>query len=587
MQVGKIIFGLMLVMVCVSFVSAQSIEHTASTDTICDGGVCTKTLYSGVRNVYEDNQWKPIEKARSLKNKGFNIITLEDDKDFPVEVVDFNYTSITVNLNPKGIKIFNQDIPLRIWEQDSEKEQQFYDDVKDGKKISKGIDDYKEKMNKVIEENIKFNLLNQEEEKTYDFGMGKILEFGFNSTTIILQDADTENFGDSWLDEGFPDTVRGDSDDLRIGDISDSRNWIIIKFNMSSIPSSVLIYNATLNLYLYYNALDGGDSVIMNIHNVLNSTWSEEVITWNTIPSYNITNESTFTINGGDDDLWNNWSVLDSVNREYLNFNDSINFLIDYFNESGDISNNYWHYYSKEYTTTSLRPYLNIIYSLLDTTPPTITSLTETPTDPASSGLTYEFNATITDETAVDKVYLEFDGTNYTATNLSADVYNVTLTGITEGTYDYNWFANDTLGYVNNTESGTYTIQSSGYLISNYKLNENSGTTLYDIVGSDNGANTGATWNNDGIELTLTEDTDYTRTGTTFTIINSVYSWWEIVGTWSYWDIVRSEGYTLNTNYMNTQLGSTGLAGWIPAIIALMIGMVFLGIFLARSNRKL
>jgi hypothetical protein len=41
-----------------------------------------------------------------------------------------------------------------------------------------------------------------------------------------------------------------------------------------------------------------------------------------------------------------------------------------------------------------------------------------------------------------------------------------------------------------------------------------------------------------------------------------------------------------NTNYLNTQLGTAGLAGWTPAIIALSVGMLFLGVFLSRDERK-
>ena len=49
-----------------------------------------------------------------------------------------------------------------------------------------------------------------------------------------------------------------------------------------------------------------------------------------------------------------------------------------------------------------------------------------------------------------------------------------------------------------------------------------------------------------------------------------------------------SVGGTANTtvSYLNTQLGSSGLAGWTPAIIALSVGMLFLGVFLTRSGRK-
>lgn len=47
-------------------------------------------------------------------------------------------------------------------------------------------------------------------------------------------------------------------------------------------------------------------------------------------------------------------------------------------------------------------------------------------------------------------------------------------------------------------------------------------------------------------------------------------------------------GGTANTTvqYLNTQLGSSGLAGWTPAIIAISVGMLFLGVFLTRGGRK-
>jgi len=47
-------------------------------------------------------------------------------------------------------------------------------------------------------------------------------------------------------------------------------------------------------------------------------------------------------------------------------------------------------------------------------------------------------------------------------------------------------------------------------------------------------------------------------------------------------------GGTANTTvqYLNTQLGQGGLAGWTPAIIALAVGMLFLGVFLTKGTRK-
>ena len=46
-------------------------------------------------------------------------------------------------------------------------------------------------------------------------------------------------------------------------------------------------------------------------------------------------------------------------------------------------------------------------------------------------------------------------------------------------------------------------------------------------------------------------------------------------------------GGTSNTTvqYLLTNLGTTGLAGWTPAIIAMAIGMLFLGMFLIGKGQ--
>lgn len=41
-----------------------------------------------------------------------------------------------------------------------------------------------------------------------------------------------------------------------------------------------------------------------------------------------------------------------------------------------------------------------------------------------------------------------------------------------------------------------------------------------------------------------------------------------------------------NTNYLLGQLGTSGLAGWVPAIIAIAVGVLFLGAFLIKGGQK-
>jgi len=101
--------------------------------------------------------------------------------------------------------------------------------------------------------------------------------------------------------------------------------------------------------------------------------------------------------------------------------------------------------------------------SCFNTQSPDITSLTETPSDPAtySSGASYEFNATVIDGTGIDTVLLEFNGVNYTASAIG-DVYNVSLVDLGVGSYNYRWYADDAGGNVNNSETGSYVINTEG-----------------------------------------------------------------------------------------------------------------------------
>jgi hypothetical protein len=69
---------------------------------------------------------------------------------------------------------------------------------------------------------------------------------------------------------------------------------------------------------------------------------------------------------------------------------------------------------------------------------------------------------------------------------------------------------------------------------------------------------------------------------------NTAWTWNRTSGDcWNGTDSATPTGaaYT-NTNYLNTQLGQSGLAGWTPAIIAMSVGLLFLGAFLIRNSKK-
>jgi len=49
-------------------------------------------------------------------------------------------------------------------------------------------------------------------------------------------------------------------------------------------------------------------------------------------------------------------------------------------------------------------------------------------------------------------------------------------------------------------------------------------------------------------------------------------------------DTDPANGAWTNSDYIATQLGSSGLSGWIPAIIAVAVGALFLSYFMGRKR---
>ena len=60
------------------------------------------------------------------------------------------------------------------------------------------------------------------------------------------------------------------------------------------------------------------------------------------------------------------------------------------------------------------------------------------------------------------------------------------------------------------------------------------------------------------------------------------------VGSIVLYNFGNASGGTANTNvqYLLGQLGQSGLAGWTPAIIAISVGLLFLGAFMIKGKGK-
>jgi len=95
-----------------------------------------------------------------------------------------------------------------------------------------------------------------------------------------------------------------------------------------------------------------------------------------------------------------------------------------------------------------------------DTTLPIFSSLSENPLNGTSysPNQNYEFNATITDNIGVDTAGIEFNGTNYSVTDFGEGIYGFSIANLPAGTYTYYWWASDTSGNFNVSETKGYII---------------------------------------------------------------------------------------------------------------------------------
>ncbi len=137
------------------------------------------------------------------------------------------------------------------------------------------------------------------------------------------------------------------------------------------------------------------------------------------------------------------WSNVTKV------LNSTIGISVSWCVYANDTSNN-WN------LTSCLSPF-KLITTSNDTTYSIFSNHSNNNASIVSGGLAL-FNATIKNTNGT--VYLTINKANYFATNLTANVYNVSLLGLTNGTYLYNWksYGNGTYENLNTSNNKYYTI---------------------------------------------------------------------------------------------------------------------------------
>ena len=373
-------------------------SYTQYSDTNCKDGVCITRLYSGIRYVKEDGVWKSVEDARSLKDSGFGVTYLEKDPYMVIDVIDFNYSSITVSLNNKNSLSLNN-IPFTIYSPNYTKSIL--------ELTGNYTKDYK------ILSTQKFNFLSILDKKilTIPFSFGYIMKLGDGSTSIILNETNNGNLADTFDNSGLPSTNYGSSGALDIDTFISNNQRSYLIFNLSTISASSII-NASLGIYL---DSWGSSARYVTAYNTSNN-WGELTLNWNNHPSLSSLQDNISVT--GINQYWY-WNVTNAVISKYQNATNKNVSIVLKDDVEGNDNNYYFIGRSKEHATTSTRPQMIIFYYTGDIIPPKYSSnSTNRTTSYAGNPVTH--NLWWYDETALSGYIFSF---NNCTTNFVNDTW--------------------------------------------------------------------------------------------------------------------------------------------------------------------
>jgi hypothetical protein len=404
----------------------SKIEHTPSSETICNNGKCNLVLYSGIVNVYEDNKWKKVEDAKSLKGSGIDCVVNSDGENI-AKCLDWNYTSVTLELS-KDKNFGNTPIRVLIENETASKE-------KENKEfIEKKRDNYN------------FNSKEDKKQVLVKANIGDIIHFGENSTTITLQEANTQNLADVYTENYYGFYYTSDASQRlvfgRAQFIYNIQN-IMFKFNISIIGlNNTNLIDSSLNLYSVYNAVNSTGYYNTTTYGMYNTSWNEGSLNWSNFSKAFYDNSSMYIWNNNTINNWNTINITNILSKAIGN--NSITLYVNYtasVNAYQTIM-----FASKEYTNTSLRPYLNITYEApTDIISPYFTNIANQ-TLAYLTSLSYDINAS--DETRLSG-FIVNDTTNFKINFTSGLLENNTV--LSGGLYWINITINDTSNNINSS----------------------------------------------------------------------------------------------------------------------------------------
>ena len=277
-----------------TWLSPYESNYTSATETHCINGKCEHLIHSATKFAFEDNQWKKIEDARSLKGI-YDVIYLEKEDAFNLEVVDFNYTDIEFRAIFEGDP---NDYPdFCTVKSEEEFKCQFKNTIKwDEEGIEQTLKydlKYEMKKGEIVANNTKFSYKGNP--------LNKEFKFGGNSTTIIINDTST----------GVVANIGWAGTDMATYASSASA----IKFDIESISTGNTI-NSVL-VYLWIFDVGGTMDSDLNISRITNQTWVDSGDFCEAINPITYTNIEAETLSSIVDDTWSWFNVTEQFNVDY------------------------------------------------------------------------------------------------------------------------------------------------------------------------------------------------------------------------------------------------------------------------------
>lgn len=173
-------------------------------------------------------------------------------------------------------------------------------------------------------------------------------------------------------DHNFKNTGGNDENECcrYVGSSDSDDKWFLISFDLSSIPSNVTVTSAALSLYVR-RFRNGTPNKTVHAYQITGS-WTEGSgtgidgqdvagVDWLNKPGFDSTSLDSNTIGGTSG--WYSWSITDLV-QDWVNGNKT-NYGVYIKEEDGSesTSNGTKVFASRQYSTTTIRPKLNVVYT--------------------------------------------------------------------------------------------------------------------------------------------------------------------------------------------------------------------------------